>query len=125
MVLQVEDLSYKIGSTWILRGVSFNLSRGEFAGIIGPNGAGKTTLIKAIVGDLSDYAGRIKVTGRVGYLPQNPERNRDFAISVRDVVAMDLYKERFPFKHFSKSDWNRLNALHKTTGRKKLGKMLG
>ena len=121
-VLQVEDLTYKIGSAWILRGVSFNLSRGEFAGIIGPNGAGKTTLIKAIVGDLSDYSGSIKVTGRVGYLPQNPERSRDFPISVREVVAMGLYKENGPFKRFSKSEWNTVDTLLKTTGIEGLGR---
>ena len=121
-VLQVEDLTYKIGSAWILRGVSFSLSRGEFAGIIGPNGAGKTTLIKAIVGDLSDYSGSIKVTGRVGYLPQNPERSRDFPISVREVVAMGLYKERGPFKRFSKSEWNTVDTLLKTTGIEGLGR---
>jgi zinc transport system ATP-binding protein len=121
-VLQVEDLNYKIGSTWILRGVSFNLSRGEFAGIIGPNGAGKTTLIKAIVGDLSNYSGSIKVAGRVGYLPQNPERSRDFPISVREVVAMGLYKEHGPFKRFLKSEWNTIDTLLKTTGMEGLGK---
>ncbi|MDD5745124.1 MAG: metal ABC transporter ATP-binding protein, partial [Mesotoga sp.] len=121
-VLQVEDLTYKIGSAWILRGVSFSLSRGEFAGIIGPNGAGKTTLIKAIVGDLSDYSGSIKVTGRVGYLPQNPERSRDFPISVREVVAMGLYKENGPFKRFSKSEWNTVDTLLKTTGIEGLGR---
>ncbi|HNS76978.1 ATP-binding cassette domain-containing protein, partial [Mesotoga prima] len=60
-ILSVENLSYRIGSHWILRDVSFSISRKEFVGIIGPNGAGKTTLIKAIVGDLEGYSGKIVV----------------------------------------------------------------
>lgn len=115
-ILRVENLSYKIGSHWILRNVSFNMFRREFVGIIGPNGAGKTTLIKAIVGDLNDYSGKISVSGKIGYLSQNPERQRDFPIRVREVAGMGLYGERGILKSFRKSDWRRVEELLETVG---------
>ncbi|GAA3378332.1 ATP-binding cassette domain-containing protein [Streptomyces sannanensis] len=40
-------------------------------GLIGLNGSGKSTLLKLIAGELEPSAGRIRVTGELGYLPQN------------------------------------------------------
>jgi len=115
-ILSVENLSYRIGSHWILRDVSFSISRKEFVGIIGPNGAGKTTLIKAIVGDLEVYSGKIVVSGKIGYLSQNPDRKRDFPIKVREVAAMGLYGDRGILRPFRKSDWIRVDDLLRTVG---------
>jgi zinc transport system ATP-binding protein len=115
-VLEIEDLNYRIGSSWILKGISFQTARGEFAGIIGPNGAGKTTLIRAIVGELEGYSGHIEVTDRIGYLSQNPDRNRDFPISVLEVASMGLYRDRGLLRRLTKEDWKRLEELLETVG---------
>lgn len=40
-------------------------------GLVGVNGSGKSTLLKLLAGDLSPADGTVKVTGEVGYLPQN------------------------------------------------------
>ncbi|MDJ1131075.1 ABC-F family ATP-binding cassette domain-containing protein [Streptomyces iconiensis] len=40
-------------------------------GLIGLNGTGKSTLLKLIAGELRPASGSVKVTGEVGYLPQN------------------------------------------------------
>jgi len=64
-----------------LRGVSFQVSRGEIFGLLGPNGAGKTTLIKVLLGIVRKSGGGATLLGRppgdrqgrkhVGYLPEN------------------------------------------------------
>ncbi len=51
--------------TWVLRGVSFNIARGESIGIIGQNGAGKSTLLKLITGTAQPTEGDIWHTGKV------------------------------------------------------------
>ncbi len=47
----------------VLRGVSLEVSRGEFFGLLGPNGAGKTTLFKILATLVLADAGEVRVDG--------------------------------------------------------------
>jgi lipopolysaccharide transport system ATP-binding protein len=50
---------------WALKGVSFDIHKGEFVGIIGPNGAGKSTLLRIITDVLRATEGSYRINGRV------------------------------------------------------------
>jgi branched-chain amino acid transport system ATP-binding protein len=64
-LLAVENLhaGYEAGVA-IVRGLSIQVAEGEIVAVLGPNGAGKSTLIKAIVGLVPKFAGRVTLAGR-------------------------------------------------------------
>ena len=65
-----------------VKGVSFEVQRGEIFGFLGPNGAGKTTTIKMLTGLIAPTGGEAFLFGervpspearrRIGFLPENP-----------------------------------------------------
>ncbi|MEU2979871.1 ABC-F family ATP-binding cassette domain-containing protein [Streptomyces hirsutus] len=56
--------------TPVLEGLDVAFGPGR-TGLIGVNGSGKSTLLKLIAGELRPADGTVRVTGEVGYLPQN------------------------------------------------------
>ena len=70
----------------VLKGMSLKLKKGEIYAVLGGNGAGKTTALRLFAGFNKAYSGKIKVSGRVGLLPQNPQ-----ALFVKSSVRDDLF----------------------------------
>ncbi|MEV5463455.1 ATP-binding cassette domain-containing protein, partial [Streptomyces cellulosae] len=69
--MEVEDLSF----TWpdgspVFESLDVAFGPGR-TGLVGVNGSGKSTLLKLIAGELAPADGTVRVTGEVGYLPQN------------------------------------------------------
>ena len=56
----------------VLRGAALRIGAGEVVGLVGENGSGKSTLMKVLVGALAPDAGQVRISGRVGYCPQEP-----------------------------------------------------
>jgi ABC-2 type transport system ATP-binding protein len=59
--LVVEDLVKYYGDFQALKGVSFNIDKGEIFGLIGPNAAGKTTALRVISTLLTFNSGKVNV----------------------------------------------------------------
>ena len=79
--LAVQDVAKSYRRRTVLRGVSFEVHPGEILGIVGENGAGKTTLLRIIAGLLRPDAGRVHVTGRLGYCDQEPQIFPDLSVA--------------------------------------------
>lgn len=64
--IQVENLKKSYGNTTVLKGLNFNVAKGEIFGILGVNGAGKTTILECIEGLRKYERGKISIKGEVG-----------------------------------------------------------
>jgi ABC-2 type transport system ATP-binding protein len=69
--LVANGLAKSYGDRPALRGVGFEVERGELLAVLGPNGAGKTTMLGLLGGTLEPDAGTVEVSdGEVGWVPQ-------------------------------------------------------
>ncbi len=88
-VLEAEELWFRYEKELpdILKGFFLKLKKGEFYAIMGGNGAGKTTALKVLSRLRKPYRGDVRVNGKIGHLPQNPQ-----ALFVKRTVREDLYE---------------------------------
>ena len=115
-VVELRGVAVDLDGHPVLWDIDFTVAPGRFLGIIGPNGAGKTTLLRVLLGLVKPTRGDVRVLGKVpaelgraahqiGYVPQRPQFDPRFPVSVRDVVMMGraccLGLFRFP----ARADW--------------------
>ncbi len=111
-MIKVLDLKKSYGSFEAVKGVSFEIGKGEIVGLLGPNGAGKTTIMKALTcfhfpssGDAilngnSVIDNSLEVKKSIGYLPEtapvytdlNVYEYLDFIASSRNLKGEDKIK---------------------------------
>src|SRR4029453_3528739 len=61
--ISVRDLRRSYGALEAVRGISFEVARGEVFGLLGPNGAGKTTTVEILEGYRRRDTGEVEVLG--------------------------------------------------------------
>ena len=62
-IIQVENLTKQFGDFTAVKGISFDVYKGEIFGFLGANGAGKTTAMKMLIGISNPTAGEALVAG--------------------------------------------------------------
>ncbi|MGN0385786.1 MAG: ABC transporter ATP-binding protein [Lachnospiraceae bacterium] len=63
-LLKVEDLHVSYGMIQAIKGISFEVNKGEVIALIGANGAGKTTILHTITGLISPESGKVYLEDR-------------------------------------------------------------
>ncbi|MEP6621686.1 MAG: heme ABC exporter ATP-binding protein CcmA [bacterium] len=82
--IEASGLARRYGASWVLRGVSLRVARGEVVGLLGTNGSGKSTLLRILATLLKPHAGSGSVWGhdivrnaaavrsQIGFLAHSP-----------------------------------------------------
>lgn len=104
--IELSSVDKRYGPVEALRGLTFDVGRGEMFGLIGPDGAGKTTAIRLIGGLLHADGGRVRVLGvdpvrdraaitaRVGYLSQRFSLYGDLTIDENIAFFAEIHGVR-------------------------------
>ena len=105
-MLEVKDLQVYYGVICALKGISFEVNKGEIVSLIGANGAGKTTMMQSIVGLIPKRSGTVLFEGqdisktpshkivRLG-MTQVPEGRRIFQeLTVYENLLMGAYTNK-------------------------------
>lgn len=120
--VELNNVTVKYDSIEALDDITLKVDRGAFLGIIGPNGGGKTTLLKVILGLIEPEQGSVKIfnrdinisVGKIAYVPQISEFDRNFPINVLDVVLMArLGSELKLFHNYKKKDIEKAEEILK------------
>ena len=110
-IIRIENLSAGYDDKQVLHNINLSIQADDYLGIIGPNGGGKTTLMRLILGLKKPSAGTVHYykDGKevkelsMGYLPQYNALDRQFPISVYEVVLSGLSKAKGLFSRYTKA----------------------
>lgn len=103
-ILVVEGLSKNYDTVVALKGVNFNVRKGEIFALLGPDGAGKTTFMRLCTGLLKPTSGDIKIFGfsivakldeanrHIGYMPQNFSLYEDLTVIENMAFFASLFQ---------------------------------
>lgn len=112
IAIAISNLFFSYEKSTIFSNLSLNIKENDLYTIIGPNGSGKTTLLKLILGLLVPQSGKIlihnlppeKMRTQLGYVPQLKTTDRDFPISVFELVLSGRHASKPWYKSLNKQD---------------------
>ena len=98
--IEVRDLRKTYGELEAVRGIDFNVARGEIYGLLGPNGAGKTSTVEILEGYRARSSGSVSV---LGHDPQarSPELRRRVGIVLQSSGIYSQVRVAEVIAHFA------------------------
>lgn len=118
--VELQDVSVAYGDRLAVTGVTGRFAPGSLTAVVGPNGAGKSSLLKAIAGILPLRSGTIRSASGAGndlaYLPQQAEIDRDFPVSVGELVALGAWRSFGAFRRPPDAVFDRVAEAAASTG---------
>ena len=91
LLVSIEGLAKRFGSTQALSDASFTVRRGEVHALVGENGSGKSTLVKVLSGVHRPDAGTLAIDGAELAFPRSPREARDTGIATvfQEVLSVE------------------------------------
>ena len=95
MNIKIQNLTVSYNFHPAVHHLNATINQGQWVAIVGPNGAGKSTLLDTLAGIITDYEGSIEGINpnSVAYLPQQTKLDKDFPITVLELISTGLWQE--------------------------------
>ncbi|MGJ4859977.1 sugar ABC transporter ATP-binding protein [Labrys sp. KB_33_2] len=116
-MFELRNVEKRFPGVHALKGINFQIDRGEIIGLVGENGAGKSTLMKVIYGAVQHDGGEVLVDGKAVRF-QNPREAMDRGVgmvfqeqslipnlTVMENIFLGFEKQ---FARFGKINWKRM-----------------
>jgi ABC-2 type transport system ATP-binding protein len=87
-VIQVKNVWKSFKTVQAVKGISLNITKGQFIALLGPNGAGKTTLVEMIEGIQKPDSGEITIMGKK-WKGNEDELHRIIGLSLQETRFVD------------------------------------
>lgn len=121
VVISLKNVSKSFDKDEILKDISIDVKKGEFASILGPSGCGKSTLFNIITGIIPKDSGEIYVSSDIGYMQQkdlllpwktvlenvvlpldikgeNKKESRKKAEEYMEIMGLRGYEKKYPYE---------------------------
>jgi len=96
--IRFEDVWFKYGDEWVLRGVSFTVKKGQTVAIVGPTGSGKSTIVQLLPRLYEPQRGKILFDGKsLEAYTQASLRDQMAFVPQRPVIFLDTVAENISF----------------------------
>lgn len=93
-----EDVWFKYGEDWILKGLNFSIKKGEMVALVGPTGAGKSTVAQLLPRLYEPQKGSIHLDGRpLSDFTQRSLRDHIAFVPQKPFLFLDTVAENIAF----------------------------
>lgn len=110
-MISCQDLTWGVPGQPLTPALNMNLAKGSLTAVIGANGCGKSSLLKVIAGLQKPLSGKVLLDvprrGNVAFMPQQQVMDRQFPISLQELVAAGFWGK----KQTAQQRSDKLNAV--------------
>lgn len=93
-----DNVWFKYGEEWILKGVSFTIKKGEMVALVGPTGSGKSTIAQLLPRFYDVQKGEIRIDGRpLGEYTQKSLREAMAFVSQKPFLFLDTVRANISY----------------------------
>lgn len=92
-----KNISYSYSRLTVYEESSFSIQKGNIVALVGPNGAGKSTLFKLLMGEEHISTGKLEISGKIGYVPQEIKSDPvlENATDISSYIDPEIKKEEW------------------------------